>query len=75
MIRGILPYGKALDEWLGSKRVPEHAGTVPIPFRCFKGFAYFASREFCELRLNGILRRSLPEKWLPGIYVPLAPLL
>jgi hypothetical protein len=48
VIRGILLYGKVLDEWLGSKRVPEHAGTVPIPFRCFKGFVYFASREFCE---------------------------
>ena len=31
--------------------------------------------EFCELRLNGTSRRSLPEKWLPGIYMALAPLL
>src|SRR5215208_2988290 len=31
--------------------------------------ANFAFHEFCELRLNGILSRSLPEKWLPGIYI------
>src|SRR5215208_7695400 len=31
--------------------------------------ANFAESPECELRLNGILRRSLPEKWLPGIYI------
>src|SRR5215217_1276438 len=31
--------------------------------------ANFAIKEFCELRLNGVLWRSLPEKWLPGIYI------
>src|SRR5215208_5041156 len=31
--------------------------------------ATFAIKEFCELRLNGVLWRSLPEKWLPGIYI------
>jgi hypothetical protein len=29
----------------------------------------FRFLDLCELRHNGILRRSLPENWLPGIYI------
>src|SRR5688500_2558345 len=25
--------------------------------------------QFCELRHDGVLRRSLPETWLPGTYI------
>src|SRR5215211_1911821 len=34
-----------------------------------KGAPNFGEIPECELRLNGILRRSLPEKRLPGIYI------
>src|SRR5215217_889191 len=36
--------------------------------RCLQ-VANFGESPECELRLNGILRRSLPEKRLPGIYI------
>src|ERR671910_3627257 len=49
---------------------PPDRGHAPIhPTAPNLHSANFAFHEFCELRLNGILRRSLPEKWLPGIYI------
>ena len=47
----------------------KHKHTSLIFLAVYSPKLNFRFLDFCELRIDGILRRFLPEKWLPGIYI------